>query len=364
MDMLTAIGLMSGTSMDGVDAAVLTTDGEVIGAFGPTLFRPYSPSERQVLRAALAEARGLEDRKARPAKVAEAEAIVTEAHIAAVRDLLGANPGLKADLVGFHGQTVFHAPDRLLTIQVGDGPKLAKALGLPVVYDFRAADMEFGGQGAPLVPVYHRALVRYAGLEGDVVVVNIGGVANITRISADGMLLAGDTGPGNALIDDFVNARRGLAYDDNGALAGTGMIDELALTALMADPWFEESFPKSLDRNAFSPAPVTLLGDADGTATLAAFTAFTIAGGISIAGGADTIVVGGGGAHNATLLFRLAEATRRPLLKASDLGWSGDFIEAQAFAFLAVRSMAGLPLSFPETTGVFEPMTGGVMARP
>jgi anhydro-N-acetylmuramic acid kinase len=362
--MLTTIGLMSGTSMDGVDAAVLTTDGEAIGGFGPCLFRAYTPAERLVLRAALAEARGLEDRRARPGAVGEAEAIVTETHIATVRELLAANPGLKVDLIGFHGQTVFHAPGQLLTIQIGDGPGLARALGLPVVYDFRAADMESGGQGAPFVPVYHRALVRQAGMAGDVVVVNIGGVANITRIAADGMLLAGDTGPGNALIDDFVAARRGLAYDENGVLAAAGTIDELALTALMADPWFEEPFPKSLDRNAFSPAPVQLLGDADGAATLAAFTAHTIAGGIAIAGGADTIVVAGGGAHNSTLLKRLAEATRARVRTASELGWNGDFIEAQAFAFLAVRSTAGLPLSFPETTGVFEPMPGGVMARP
>jgi anhydro-N-acetylmuramic acid kinase len=178
------------------------------------------------------------------------------------------------------------------------------------------------------------------------------------------MLLAGDTGPGNALIDDFVNARRGLAYDENGALAAAGVVDELALRALMNDPWFKEPFPKSLDRNAFSSAPVQLLGDADGAATLAAFTAHTIAGAIVIAGGADTVIIAGGGAHNSTLLRRLVEATPARVLAASELGWNGDFVEAQAFAFLAVRSVAGLPLSFPETTGVFEPMPGGVMARP
>jgi anhydro-N-acetylmuramic acid kinase len=364
MDKLTAIGLMSGTSMDGVDAAALVTDGETIGGFGPTLFRPYDAAERVVLRAALAEARGIDDRKARPGAVAEAETIVTDAHIAAVRGLLAENPGLKPDLVGFHGQTVFHAPDRLLTVQIGDGPGLARALNLPVIYDFRAADVESGGQGAPFVPVYHRALIRHAGLGRDVVVVNIGGVANITRVSADGMLLAGDTGPGNALIDDFVGARQGLAYDRNGALAAAGMVNGPALAALVADPWFDERFPKSLDRNAFSTAPVQLLGDADGAATLAAFTAATVARGIKIAGGADTVVVAGGGAHNATILRHLADQMQRPVLKASDLGWDGDFLEAQAFAFLAVRSKAGLPLSFPETTGVVEPMRGGIMARP
>ena len=266
MATMTVIGLMSGTSMDGVDLAVLSTDGDTLGGFGPTHFRPYDEAEKAVLRAALDLARTLTDRTVRPGALAESERIVTDAHAEAIEAVLRANPGLKPDLVGFHGQTVFHAPHRGITIQIGDGAALAARIGIPVVYDFRAADVAAGGGGAPFVPVYHRALVESAGLKGNVVLVNIGGVANITRIGADGSLLAGDTGPGNALIDDFVRARTGAAIDRDGALAARGAVDEVALSALMADPWFDEPFPKSLDRNAFSPNPVSLLSDADGAA--------------------------------------------------------------------------------------------------
>jgi anhydro-N-acetylmuramic acid kinase len=364
MAMMTVIGLMSGTSMDGVDLAVLSTDGEALGGFGPTHFRPYSDAERAVLRAGLDVARTLTDRASRPGVLAEAEKIVTDAHAEAIEETMRANPDLRPDLVGFHGQTVFHAPHRGITIQIGDGPALAARIGLPVVYDFRAADVAAGGGGAPFVPVYHRALVARAGLKGDVAIVNIGGVANITRIGAGGSLVAGDTGPGNALIDDFVRARTGEPIDRDGMLAARGTVDELALSALMADPWFDEPFPKSLDRNAFSPNPVVLLSDEDGAATLAAFTASTIAAGIAGAGGADTIIVVGGGAHNPMILGMLAEALGKPVRKGADLGWDGDFVEAQAFAYLAARSLAGLPLSYPETTGVSRPMPGGIVARP
>jgi anhydro-N-acetylmuramic acid kinase len=356
---------MSGTSLDGVDVALLTTDGEAVGGAGPTLFRPYSEPEQAMLKAALADARDLADRTARPGALAEAERIVTDAHADAIEQWLRENADRSPDLVGFHGQTVFHAPHHRITVQLGDGAALAGRLVLPVVYDFRAADVAAGGEGAPFVPVYHRALVERAGLAGTVVVVNIGGVANVTRIAADGSMLAGDTGPGNALIDDLVRMRTGEACDRDGALAARGTVDEIALSALIADPWFDEPFPKSLDRNAFSPAPVNALSLADGAATLAAFTGFTIAAGIIAAGGAAAVVVTGGGAHNPTIMRFLTDATAGArVLTASDLGWDGDFIEAQAFAFLAARSLAGLPLSYPETTGVSRPTTGGILVRP
>ena len=362
--MIRVIGLMSGTSMDGVDAAVLLTDGEAIGGVGPTLFRPYSEPERAVLRQAVVEAQALTDRSARPGALAEAEKMVTNTHGEAVERLLAENPDLTPELVGFHGQTVFHAPKRRLTIQIGDGAALARRLKLPVVYDFRAADVAAGGEGAPFVPAYHRALVRASGLSGDVIVVNIGGVANLTRLGADGSIAAGDTGPGNALLDDFVRARTGKAMDEGGALAAQGSVDWAVLAELMANRFFDLPMPKSLDRNAFSADAVARLVTADGAATLAAFTARTIAKGIAVAGGADTIVVSGGGAHNPTILAMLEEAAGVPVLRAAGLGWSGDFVEAEAFAYLAARSLAHLPLSFPETTGVPRPMPGGVLARP
>ena len=361
---MNVLGLMSGTSMDGVDAAVITTDGEAIAGFGPRLARPYSEDERALLRRALAQARSLTDRNARPGVLAEAEAMVTDAHAQAVEALFGANPGHAVDLVGFHGQTVFHAPERRLTVQIGDGAALAKRLALPVVFDLRAVDVAAGGEGAPLVPVYHRALVSRAGLSGTVVVVNIGGVANLTRIGADGGLTAGDTGPGNALIDDFVRARTGAAFDRDGALAALGTVDAAALARLIDNPWFVRPLPKSLDRDAFSAEPVAGLSDADGAATLTAFTSHTILKGIVMAGGADRIVVCGGGTRNPVLMEMLRGEAGVPVEGADRLGWSPDFIEAEAFAYLAARSLRRLPLTYPGTTGVPQPMTGGRLAAP
>ncbi len=361
---MTVLGLMSGTSMDGVDAAVVVTDGEEIAGYGPRRFRPYADAERALLRQALADARGLTDRAARQGVLAEAERVVTEAHAETVLALLAEHPATRVDLVGFHGQTVFHAPARGVTVQIGDGPALARRLRLPVAYDFRAADVAAGGEGAPLVPVYHRALVGRAGLAGNVVVVNIGGVANITRIGSDGALIAGDTGPGNALLDDLMRTRTGAAMDKDGATAAAGRVDETVLAALLANPWFGRPFPKSLDRDAFSSAPVDGLATADAAATLTAFTSRTIAKGIVMAGGAERIVVAGGGARNPTLMARLAADAGMRVESAAALGWSPDFLEAEAFAFLAARVLRGLPLTFPGTTGASRPLPGGVLVRP
>ena len=361
--MKTVIGMMSGTSMDGVDAAILVTDGEAIAGTGPTLFRPYAEDEKALLRKALVEARTIGDRSSRPAALREAEAMVTEAH-AEVATTLRRNFGKPVQLIGFHGQTVFHAPERRLTVQIGDGRTLAERTGIPVVFDFRAADVAAGGQGAPFVPLYHQALVRSSGLKGDVVVANIGGVANITRIGVDGGISSGDTGPGNALMDDVARARTGAAMDAHGALAQRGTPDHDRVATQITAPWFDLPIPKSLDRDAFDSGFVADLSVEDALATLAAFTARSLAKGIAIAGGADVIVVSGGGAHNPVLLRMLAEATGAEVNRAKDLGWDGDFVEAQAFAYLAARSVAGLPLSLPETTGVPYPMPGGVLAEP
>lgn len=364
MAAMTVLGMMSGTSMDGVDAAVLVTDGQSITAFGPHLFRPYSEMEKATLRVAMAEAPAVTDRAARPEALARAEQVVTDAHVETAEQLLRDNAATRLELVGFHGQTVFHAPDRGLTVQIGDGVALARRLGVPVVYDLRAADVAAGGQGAPLVPAYHRALFVRTRFSGSMAIVNIGGVANVTRVGSDGSLVAGDTGPGNALIDDFVRARTGRALDADGALASAGRVNAAALDSLLALRWFDRPFPKSLDRNAFSSAPVANLSTEDGAATLAAFTSRTIVKGIVMAGGADRVVVAGGGAGNRFLMRRLADDAGVPVASAADLGWSPDFLEAEAFAFLAARSLRGLPLTFPGTTGVAQPTTGGVLARP
>ncbi len=361
---MNVLGLMSGTSMDGVDAALLTTDGETIDAFGPRHLRSYTEQEREILRNALAGAAHVSERDQRPPVLAMAERMVTDAHGEAVQSLLADNPGLIVDLVGFHGQTVLHAPERRLTVQIGDGAVLAKRLGLPVVFDLRANDVAAGGQGAPLVPIYHRALVARAGLGGTVAVVNIGGVANLTRVDADGTLVAGDTGPGNALLDDFVRVRMGKTMDRGGALAGAGAVDEGALAGLLADPWFGRPMPKSIDRGRFSAGALADLSTEDGAATLTAFTAATIAKGITVAGGADRVVLVGGGARNPVMAAMIARALRVPMVRAADLGWSADFIEAEAFAYLAARSLRGLPITFPGTTGVGRATTGGRLVQP
>ncbi len=362
-----AIGLMSGTSMDGIDIALIETDGEDIATFGPSALHPYRAEERALLRRAVADARGLTDRRARPGALAEAEAMVTTLHEGAIRVFLDANaiPRARVDVVGFHGQTVLHRPERGLTVQLGDGGLLARAIGIPVVHDFRAADMAAGGEGAPLAPVYHRALARRLGGPMPIAVVNIGGVSNITYIDA-GALIAGDTGPGNALIDDWMLRRTGHAMDEDGRAAARGRVDASWLATALGDPFFDRPPPKSLDRDAFAALSVDGMTTEDGAATLTAFTARAIARVVPrLPAPPLRWIVVGGGARNPTLMRALAETLApAPVLRGDDLGWQSDAIEAQAFAYFAARSLRRLPLSYPGTTGVTEPTTGGVLARP
>lgn len=358
-----ALGLMSGTSMDGIDAALLISDGETIDGFGPTAYHPYSDADRSLARQAMARARSLTDRDARPDVIGEAEECITRRHIDFLRGFLErCGP---VDLIGFHGQTVFHDPDRALTVQIGDGERLADALGIPVIFDLRSADVRAGGQGAPLVPVYHRAVVNHLQLALPVAVVNIGGVANVTWIGDDGTLGAFDTGPGNALMNDWVKARTGADYDAGGALAQRGRVDRSVLAALGDNPYFARAWPKSLDRDAFDLSPVETLGLEDGLATLAAFTVDTLVQGLACFDTAPkTVLISGGGAHNPVLIDRLRQSVGAPVQTMAEVGLDPDFIEAQAFAFCAIRSERGLPLTFPGTTGVAEPMTGGRRADP
>lgn len=372
MSVIRALGLMSGTSMDGVDVAMIDTDGESAVQQGPASYRPYTDAERRLLRAALQEARGLADRRQRPGALGPAEEMVTRAHAEAIEIFLGEHGVARASVgvVGFHGQTVLHRPEARLTVQIGDGPALARACGLPVVYDLRAADVAAGGQGAPLVPVYHRALVaqaRRAGrdLPARIAVLNLGGVANVTLLDETGRLMATDAGPANALVDDFVRERRGAPYDADGALAAAGRIDERVLARLLDNAFFDRPAPKSLDRDAFANRLLDHAGDADGAATLTAFSARALARLLPhLPARPELWIACGGGARNPTLLRMIAEAVAAPILRADALGWSADAMEAQAFAYLAVRALRGLPLTYPETTGVPQPMTGGVRVEP
>ena len=366
-DVKRAIGLMSGTSMDGVDVALIDTDGERAVRFGPQASYPYTDAERVVLRSALAVATGLTDRDARPRDLAVAEELVTRRHAEAVEVFLSEHAIARqsVDVVGFHGQTVLHRPERRLTVQIGDAVGLADRLDLPVASDFRAADVAAGGQGAPLVPIYHRALVERDGLADPVVVVNIGGVANFTYIAFDADLIACDCGPGNALLDDLMLASLGMACDTDGAMAAKGKVDATALARLLAHPFFARPAPKSLDRNAFSREPVDKLSLEDAAATLTAFTAAGIASSFASLPSAPTLaVVCGGGARNPTLVGELQNRLPCQVVDADTLGWSIEAMEAQAFAYLAVRCLNDLPITFPSTTGVAAPLGGGRLAMP
>ena len=361
---------MSGTSQDGVDVALIETNGETIAQFGATACRPYTKDERTLLRQATAAAANLTERTARPLIVAKAEALVNDAHAEAVQSFLASHsltPGSVA-AVGFHGQTLLHRPERGLTLQIGDGRTLARRLGIPVVYDFRAADVGAGGQGAPLAPIFHRALVQQLGGEPPTAVLNLGGVANVTFIDGDA-LIACDTGPGNALLDDFLRLRTGQPLDTDGQKAAAGLVDEAMIARLLTHPFFAVPPPKSLDRNDFREWTGDVLdgiGVENGAATLTALTAAAVARIVPhLPRPPKTWIVAGGGARNPTLMRMLAERLAPARVEtAHEAGWSIDSLEAQAFAFLAVRSLRGLPITFPGTTGVAQPLTGGVLVRP
>jgi len=368
-----AIGLMSGTSMDGIDVALIETDGETVSRFGPSAVCPYQEHEVAILRRAIEEAPALRERSERPGVIGEAERVSTTLHANAVNTFLTANSVDRSTIavIGYHGQTVLHRPKEKLTVQLGDGAALARQTGIPVVYDFRAADVAAGGQGAPLVPVYHRALVRVLDRRRPIVVLNLGGVANITFIDHEKDPIACDTGPANALLDDFMRSRTGAAHDTDGQAASAGRVDTAAIEKLLTHPFFAQACPKSLDRNDFHEwveAHAGLAGKSveDGAATLTMLTAATVARVLDVLPrGPQSWIVAGGGARNPTLMRMLKERLAPAQVETADqAGWSVDALEAQAFAFLAARSLKDLPLTFPTTTGAAAPLRGGVLVRP
>jgi anhydro-N-acetylmuramic acid kinase len=355
-----ALGAMSGTSLDGIDGAVLVTDGETITSFGETDYREYSDRERASLRSAL----GLwhDD------DVAEAAKVLEHGHyslLAGFEDIA---------LVGFHGQTLAHDPGGRGTHQVGDGAALADRLGWPVVWDFRSADVQLGGQGAPLAPFYHFALARWMQADAPVAFLNLGGVGNLTWIDPgkarpedDGALLAFDTGPANALLDDAMFKRLGKARDEGGALAAAGTINDDIIADFLAHPYFYKMPPKSLDRDTFErlAKAVEKLSDADAAATLTAASALAVSSAMQHCPTApSTIWVAGGGRHNPVLMQMIAAAVDVPVRPVDEAGLDGDMLEAQAFAYLAVRVARGLPTSCQGTTGVRAAVSGGTLSRP
>jgi len=365
------LGFMTGTSLDAVDMAVIETDGRRIEAFGPAGERKLTDATRDVIleatRQALAWPRGAPE----PAIFRHAAEMVAEEHFAAGEIFL-AEQGLSwpdLDLIGMHGQTVLHerpkdgAPGR--TVQLGDGALLSKLSGRPVAFDFRTADVAAGGEGAPLAPVYHLARARASGLQAPLAVLNVGGVANVTFWSGDDEIAAFDTGPGNGMIDLLVQGRGAGRFDAGGKYASVGRADEGVVRALLAHPYFQAPPPKSLDRYDFSLEPLEALQLEDAAATLVAFTAEAVKLGFEMMGQSPTeVIVCGGGRHNPEIMKALSARLPMPVKTAEDHGWRGDAIEAEAFAFLAARAHQGLPISFPKTTGVGAPMTGGRIVRP
>ncbi len=346
-----AVGLMSGTSIDGIDAALIETDGfDIVRPLG-FAGRPYSAEFREKLRAHLGNAQGAAD----PA-VAVFERELTELHAEIALELLR-NAGVKADLIGFHGQTLYHRPERRLTVQIGDGALLAKLMGIDVVNDFRTADVLAGGNGAPLVPLYHKALVSK--LPQPALILNVGGVSNVTWVNGE-KIMAFDVGPGNALIDDWMLRKTGDPFDRDGALAAMGVIDSAYVDNVLKTDFFDRVPPKSLDRDAFGKLVPEHLSASDGAATLTAITARSVARALSFLPKLpQAIYVAGGGRHNKTLMRWISHFSGLDARSVDELGWSGDGLEAEAFAWLAVRSILGLPLTLPETTGVPTPLTGG-----
>jgi anhydro-N-acetylmuramic acid kinase len=343
-----AIGLMSGTSLDGIDVAMIQTDGRDRVIPGAALTFPYPPNFRERLRSVLG---GI-------GPIADVEEELIRLHAEAVEDFLRQHPENAAELVGFHGHTIFHRPAERRTWQIGDGALLAHRLGLDVVADFRSADVATGGEGAPLAPLYHAALA--AALPKPMAVLNIGGVANVTWIGGRGEILAFDTGPGNALIDDWVRSHTGVAADLDGALARAGTVSTGHVQRFLANPFFGRPPPKSLDRDDFRGAMPTGLSLEDGAATLTEMAAAAVAAGTRhFPASAEHWLVTGGGRHNPALMAVLGLRLNVPVKPVEAVGWHGDALEAQAFAYLAVRSVLGLPLSLPSTTGVPQPCCGG-----
>ena len=366
-DPVWAIGLMTGTALDGfVDVALIRTDGETVFEFGEFALFPYADTDRAVLQDAVAAARAWAFDGPEPAIFAKAEAIITRIYASAIQQLL-AQANMNPDAVGYvggHGLTVLHRPDLGRTRQLLDGPALARAVGIDVVYDFRTADMVAGGQGAPLAPIYHAAILARTDFPPPCAILNLGGVANVTWWGGGLELAAFDTGPANGPVNEWVEAHGRGSYDKDGALAGAGRVHEGRLLEILDNPWFDAPYPKSLDRYDFDGGLVRGLSLEDGAATLTALVGASLNLALSILPTRPkTIIVAGGGRKNPVMMADIEARCGVKLMDADAVGLRGDAVEAECFALLAVRSARGLALSFPMTTGVNVPTTGGVMAR-
>tara|TARA_R110000868_G_scaffold190862_1_gene434857 strand:- start:157113 stop:158204 length:1092 start_codon:yes stop_codon:yes gene_type:complete len=355
-----SIGLMSGTSLDGIDAALLETDGENNITFKHGVYLPYKPEFRARMQKLAREDISILD-------MMRLEKELTEEHAAVVKMLLQEEfltPN-HVDVIGFHGQTIRHAPEEGLTLQIGNASLLRELTGIPVVSDFRRRDMAVKGEGAPLAPLYHQAL--FHGEELPIAVVNIGGVANLTWIGANGELIAGDTGPGMGLIDAFVKERTNGAelYDKDGSYAENGTVDKLALETALNLPYFDKPFPKSADRYDFDSIDVKSLPIENGCRTLCEITALTILKSLQkLPSVPKRVWLTGGGAEHPTIMKVLKQKCAEldvEVFNVVDKGLSANFMEAECFAWLAVRRLENKHLSLPSTTGCQKSVCGGIL---
>ncbi|MBL0925655.1 MAG: anhydro-N-acetylmuramic acid kinase [Sphingomonadaceae bacterium] len=358
------IGLMSGTSRDGVDAVLIKTDGLSLVTPIAFQFEPYPDYLRSAIADACDVAMSCTQRQTHPI-IEHCEQSLSERHLTVTHALLKKAGVLASEisLIGLHGHTIAHRADLGWTWQIGKAEFLANQLDIPVMSNMRQYDVMYGGQGAPLIPVFHRAL--FADTSQPVAVLNLGGVANLTFIGRDGALAAFDCGMANALIDDWMSRKTNYPYDEGGDFAATGVVDATALGNMLEHPFFSASFPKSLDRKDFNLDFVEGLSAGDGAATLTAFSARAVAIGLrQLPAKPKRLIVCGGGRKNRTMIRMIEQYCEIPAVMTDDLGWDGDAIEAQGFAYLAYRCLHGLPITYPGTTGVPEPMSGGVLTRP
>lgn len=364
-----AIGLMSGTSLDGVDAAIIKTDGNKVTRYGKSCHIPYTKMQRKQIQKAFAHAKRENNPTARSNSILVAEGVINDLHCDAVKKIIELNKlqSKDIDVIGFHGQTLLHNPDEGWSWQIGDGRELAERIGIKVVNDFRRFDVENGGQGAPLVPIFHHALLPENETDFPIALLNIGGVANMTWFEGrdPNDMVAFDTGPGNALLDDWVRSHSDMPYDKDGAMSSKGNVQEILVNELMNHDYFKEMPPKSLDRDAFDISSISMLSPEDGAATLIAFTVNAIKmAEVMCPKFVKKWYVCGGGANNPTMMKMLSDELFGELKNIAELGFDGDFVEAEAFAYLAVRKLYNLPITFPGTTGVNKPSTGGIIKYP